>query len=244
MANAIHLTVDLGQMPADPLMGSLREGLCGLWSEGELCDVALIASDQTFLAHRPVLAAVSPSFRECLVQLSTSQSSKPEGADGHKKLVLTLGDILHPEAVQAMLDCIYKPGGTAASYNPSSEAANSDVLRLAQRFQILPLQEWASQWLMSNLSTNNVLQRLAACEEFGLTDVRDKILQQITGNPPALFALAQDPEVVKVPLVLQDLLVRVLRLLGCGEESAAPGPVPLAQPQQRRVGNKSSRPSA
>jgi len=210
---------------------------CGLT---ELCDVELIAGGSTFYAHRPALAAVSPSFRECLVQLS---------ADGQRKLVLTLGDIAHPEAVQAMLDCIYKPTGTAASYCPSCEEANSDVLRLAQRFQILPLQEWASQWLMSNLSTNNVLQRLAACEEFGLSDVRDKILQHITGNPPALFALAQDPEIVKVPVVLQDLLVRVLRLLGCGEESASE-PVSAtaapanAQPPTRRLGTKSSRLSA
>jgi len=230
----IELSVDLGPMPADPTTGLLREGLCGLWACGELCDVELIAGGSSFLAHRPVLAAVSPSFRECLVQLSSAKSSSG-------KLVLTLADIAHPEAVQAMLDCIYNPlsgAGTAASYSPSCEEANSDVLRLAQRFQIGPLQEWASQHLTSNLSTNNVLQRLAACEEFGLESVRDRILQQITGNPPALFALAQDPEIVKVPLVLQDLLVRVLKLLGCGAEGGAAASTGAAQVSSKRMGNK------
>jgi len=68
----------------------------------------------------------------------------------------------------------------------------------------------------------NVLQRLSACEEFGLVEVREKIFEQLTANPSALFVLAQDAEIVKMPIVLQDLLVRVLKLLGCGNEPAAP----------------------
>lgn len=223
-AGPVELNLDLGPPPKDLQMGLLAQGLRTLWDEGELCDLELIAGGKTFMAHRPVLAAVSPSFRECLLQLSGSQQgpAPTENSERQKKLVLTLGDIKHPEAVQAMLLCIYQPpSGAAMNYSPSSEDANKDVIRLAQRFQISQLHDQACQWLQSNLSTSNVLQRLAACEEFGLSDVRDKILQQITGNPEALFALARDPEIVKVPAVLQDLLVRVLRLLGCGDKPAA-----------------------
>jgi len=228
MAAPMDLCIDLGPMPEDAHAGLLMEGLRGLWEKSELCDVELIAGGQTFLAHRPVLAAVSPSFRECLMRLSTVQDVS---AGAKKILTLKLGDITHPEAVQAMLNCIYGPltaPNAPRSYNPTNEEANRDVLRLAQRFQITQLLAEASRWLTSNLSTANVLQRLVACEEFGLADVRDKILDQITANPTALYVLAKDPEVVKAPSVLQELLVRVLKLLGCDSATPAPAPTQVA----------------
>jgi len=209
MASPMDLTIDFGPMPLDAHTGTLTQGLRELWDKSELCDVELIAGGQTFFAHRPVLAAASPSFHECLMQLS----SVPDGSE-KKTLVLKLGDITHPEAVQAMLECIYGPPvGSAQSYSPGSEEANTDVLRLAQRFQIVQLQSQASGWLIRDLSTANVLQRLVACTEFDLTDVRESILQQIISNPKALWVLANDPEVVKAPVVLQDLLIRVLSML-------------------------------
>merc|ERR1719350_1770475 len=156
MGTPMELIIDLGAMPVDAHQDMLMEGLRELLEKSELCDVELIAGGQIFLAHRPVLAAVSPSFHECLLRLSAMQDQAlppPGGAspDQQRKLSLTLSDITHPEAVQAMLDCIYGPpappaGGTgdAESYNPGSVAANRDVLRLAQRFQVLQLQYKAS----------------------------------------------------------------------------------------------------
>merc|ERR1719428_1503555 len=106
-----------------------------------------------------------------------------------------------------MLDCIYSTTG-AAEYSPSTEDANKDVLHLAQRFHIAPLLERATRWLLRGLSTSNALIRLEACEECNLTEVREQILEQLVANPDALFKLVQ------VPKVLQDMLVRILKLLG------------------------------
>jgi len=216
----MELTVDLGEMPADDRVGGMAEGLRLLLDRNELCDVVLVAGGQSFAAHRAVLAAVSSSFHECLVQLGTGEGAAV-GQDSDS-LVLKLDDVATPEAVRTMLDCIYGPGpGAAREYNPPSEEVNRDVLRLAQRFQILQLQEDASRWLARGLSTANVLDRLLACEEFGLTEVRERILEQLTANPEALFVLAKDPEMMKVPAVLQDLLVRILQLLGCEQSTSA-----------------------
>lgn len=199
-------------------------GLRDLWEKNELCDVELVAGGQTFQAHRLVLAAVSGPFAECLARLGAEMGSVPAASlagTAKGNLVMRLDDIAHPEAVQAMLDCIYGPrSGAPCVYHPSSHDVNRDVLRLAQRFQISQLLDQASCWLADNLSTSNVLQRLSACEEFGLVGVREKIFEQLTANPNALFVLAKDPEIVKMPVVLQDLLVRVLQLLGCGVEAA------------------------
>jgi len=204
-------------MPPDDHSGGIVGGLRLLLEKSELCDIILIAGGQSFLAHRAVLAAVSASFHECLMHVGSSEgTSGLAGGTDSQSLVLKLDDICHPEAVQAMLDCIYGPcAGAPLEYNPSTEDANRDVLRLAQRFQVSQLEDQASQWLIKGLSTANVLERLVTCEEFGLVEVREKILEQLTQNPEALFVLAKDPEVTKVPAVLQDLLVRVLKLLGC-----------------------------
>merc|ERR1719401_1150219 len=162
----------------------------------------------------PSLTAAAATAAGNATAVPASQSAEAQQAE------LRLDDVSHPEAVRAMLDFIYGESTAGAGpgpgdYNPSSEEVNRDVLRLAQQFQIAPLLDQASKWLLRGLSTSNALERLQACEEFGLTEVREKILEQLVLNPEALFVLAKDPEMTKVPAVLQDLLVRILKLLGC-----------------------------
>jgi len=206
----MQLEVDLGDMPTDELDLGMIRGLRSLLGANELCDVSLVAGGQTFAAHRAVLAAVSASFHDCLSQLAVHEISPS------KPLVLNFDDVKYPEAVRAMLDCIYgHDNGSSPAYNPSSGDANRDVLRLAQRFQIQPLVDTASLWLATGLATDNILDRLLACEEFGLSAVRSHIMSQLIANPDALFVMARDPNMIKAPAVLQDLLLRILKLLGC-----------------------------
>merc|ERR1711920_453642 len=153
-----------------------------------------------------------------------------------KPMEIVLDDIAHPEAVRAMLDCVYGHGmGVPLKYNPSTDDVNRDVLRLAQRFQIIPLQDQASQWLASGLTTANLLDRLMACEQFGLTDVRNNILEQLIANPDALFVVAKDPDMTKVPSVLQDLLIRILKLIGA---DTTPPRASQSQPPPGKAGRK------
>jgi hypothetical protein len=249
----MDLKVDLGPMPMDEQCGGITEGLRSLLQESELCDIVLVAGGQSFPAHLVVLAAVAPKFNDRMQQSAdpsadasaapasqcadgasamddqqcTSATEAPPtvvaGCEGQKS-ELRLDKISHPEAVRAMLDCIYGAGAAGAGeYNPSSDEVNCDVLRLAQQFQIAPLLDQSSKWLLRNLSTTNALERLQACEEFGLVDVRDKILEQLVANPQALLILAKDPEMTKVPTVLQDMLVRILKLLGVTDTPPANG---------------------
>jgi len=50
--------------------------------------------------------------------------------------------------------------------------------------------------------------------------VRENIFEQLVQNPGALYALANDPSVLNAPVVLQSLLVRVLRMLGCDSDGS------------------------
>jgi len=216
----MELEVDLGPMPNEDSRAFLLSGLRSLLDRREFCDVALVAAGgESFPAHRAVLAASSTAFRERLPKLGAAKPSACEEAHGLPVLRL---DVQHPEAVSYLLDCVY--GADAKeddmnaehSYNPSSEEANLDVLKLARELGIPALEDQAARWLARGLTTSNILNRLAACEEYGLTEVKDKILEQLTANTDALYELVSDPSVKAVPGVLQDLLVRVLQLLGCG----------------------------
>lgn len=211
-STAMELTVDLGPMPSDPLQCGTIDGggLRGLLERREFCDVTLVAGGQTFSAHSLVLAAVSPSFHQQIQQ---------EYSKGMRAVTIELSNVSHPEAVRDMLACLYGPFGIDVRDSfCKTELANRDALLLAQNYQIPQLREQVSRWLAKNLTTQNVLGRLVLCEEFGLVEVREKILEQLIADPNALPMLARHPEVTKVPKVLQDLLVRILDLLGMESE--------------------------
>lgn len=277
----MELTVDLGPMPPDPLSGGAIAGggLCRLLDRKEFCDVMIVAGGQSFVAHSLVLAAVSPTFHQQILQASRRfQFTDTDGSvviltktgsdieaqvPGHGDMgkwrsfdaatreyalgggsgtvpqesvanlmtflrpqdnfsgrcgtpvTLYLNEIVHSEAVQDMLSCIYGPFGVDSRENfCKTELANRDALQLAHAYQIPQLQAQVSRWLIQNLTSQNVLGRLVLCEEFGLLEAREKILEQLIADPAALPILASHPEVTKVPKVLQDLLVRILGLLG------------------------------
>lgn len=233
----MELEVDLGPMPSENNRGSLLSGLRGLLDRRELCDVALVAAGEVFPAHRAVLAASSKAFRERLPKLGSTGCVKDAGG----LPALRLDDVTHPEAVQALLNCVYgadvqegDDGVTEYKYSPSSEEANRDVLRLARDFGLMALEDQAARWLARGLTTSNVLRRLAACEEFGLKEVKEKILEQLTANTDALYELVSDPAVIQVPGVLQDLLLRMLHLLGAGPHG--PGGMATQDRPARKAG--------
>merc|ERR1711924_42319 len=78
--------------------GSLSKGLQDLYRKGELTDVALLCSEQRFLAHRAVLASQSRCFREGL-------AAQPLPGPGLRHEVRL--EVANPEAVKIMLDYLY-----------------------------------------------------------------------------------------------------------------------------------------
>lgn len=218
---AIELWVDMPVLPEDPQSGTMINGLRSLLEKNELCDVVLVASTQAFWAHRLVLAAATPKFHECFMQLDADPIAGAAAAALAATVarvpvpagvtVLSLDGITHPEAVKIMIDCVYE---VSREYKPSSAGVNRDVLSLARRFEIPQMLEAAARWLVEGLSTTNLLDRVMVCEEFKLIEVRETILQQLVANPESLFMMVRDPDITKVPFVMQDLLVRILTLLG------------------------------
>lgn len=207
-ANAdIKVDIDAGELLADPYRGDLMWRMRQLWAQGELCDLVIMVGDQKFAAHSVVLGAASARLQHLLEETLNTLTH-------HKHWTMSWDSIVrHPEAVQYFLAFVY--GALSECDAAPSDDAVRDVVCLAQVFDLRQLHDAASQWLLTGVSAGNVLQRLAVADEFALTSCRKELLDRVTANPQVLYALATSPNIVSVPAVLQDLLVRVLTLLGC-----------------------------
>lgn len=181
---------------ADHLAAGLRE----LYKRGDFTDVALVCADRTFFAHRVVLAAESEVFKQGL-------SSTPREA-GQERQEVRLSDVSNPEAVKFMLDYIYQIDtvGVWQDYNPRTQEINKDVLRLAKNFRLPGLTDRAVHWLAKDLTTGNVVERLEICDTFGLSQLSERILEQLSSNKKALAEVANSPQIMKYPKLMQALL--------------------------------------
>mmetsp|Transcript_10721 Transcript_10721/g.19061 ORF Transcript_10721/g.19061 Transcript_10721/m.19061 type:complete len:226 (-) Transcript_10721:77-754(-) len=176
----------------------LSEGLRELYKRGEFTDVALICADRSIFAHRVVLAAHSDVFKAGLGS-ATKES--------HGRQEIRLADISNPEAVKYMLEHLYQADVALwEDYNPRTQEINKDVLRLAQNFQLPGLTERAMHWLTKDLTTGNVVEVLTICEDFGLKELGVRILEQLTQNKKALAEVANSPQIMKYPKLMQALL--------------------------------------
>lgn len=211
--NAVDLKVRL-VAPKSSAEDRLAEGLRELYRDGTMADVQLVCAERTFLAHRVVLASQSEVFKQGL-------TVAPSAAGPSARQEVRLADIDNPEAVQFMLDFIYEVGDASSwkDYNPKTQEINKDVLRLAQNFRLPGLTERATFWLSKDLTTGNVVERLTICEDFGLTDLRERILAQLANNKKALFEVAHSPQIMKYPSLMQALLQQAA---GVPEESPQP----------------------
>eukprot|EP00933_Yihiella_yeosuensis_P079870 TRINITY_DN9328_c2_g1_i1.p1 TRINITY_DN9328_c2_g1~~TRINITY_DN9328_c2_g1_i1.p1 ORF type:complete len:357 (+),score=102.80 TRINITY_DN9328_c2_g1_i1:73-1143(+) len=133
------------------------------------------------------------------------------------RLDLHLTYITRPEAVQALLDFVY---GLSDKYTVECQQVNKEVLRLAQELDIGPLQELATEKLVEDVHTQNVVERLATCKEFGLEEAYGAIQEEIVKSKPALQAIAEGTEVLQAPTILQTILVRAAEVHRPIEESS------------------------
>lgn len=130
-----------------------------------------------------------------------------------QKMHIHVNGLSSAEALHIILDYVYKGfGGADWQYNATTAQVNKDVLRLARSFGFSHLHEHAARWLATGLTTENVLERLVTCEEFGLGLLREKINERLALKPAELMLVCSSPEITKHPRILQDLLVQVASL--------------------------------
>lgn len=206
----VSLTVKVP--PPKQTEDAMATGLREMYQRGDFVDVTLSCADQSHAAHRVVLASRSPIFRSLL-------DAQGPPAPGTRQEV-RIAEISNPEAVKFMLDFIYEAQVSDwAAYNPSTQEITKDVLRLAQQFQVKGLTESATVWLAKDINTGNVVERLAICDDFGLGELREKILNQLHMNKTALIEVATSPQIIEYPELMKDLIL--LQASGMQDEPQA-----------------------
>jgi len=140
------------------------------------------------------------------------------------------------EAMHIMLDYVYSMGAAHKwKYSPTSMEVNQDVLRLSRSFQLLCLHEHASRFLVKGLTTDNLHERLALCEEFGLRLLRELILKEVASDPDMLAAASESPEIARHPRILQELLKLVGATVASSKKLATARTVPQATSRKRKI---------
>lgn len=192
----VALTVKLKASKATT--DDLSTGLQELFRKGILTDVVLVCAQQHFPAHSVVLAAQSRVFKEGLA----AQPSPGPNMRNEVRL-----EIANPEAVKLMLNYLYNlDTDDLALFNPRTQEINRDVLQLARQFELPGLTELAMHWLGKDLTTGNLVERLSICDEFGLSELSEKILEQLTYNKAALHEVAHGPQIMNYPKLMQEIL--------------------------------------
>lgn len=162
-------------------------------------------------AERDVEAAMTPPKEKPTDEATEAkvEASPDRRAEGAPEFVV---EKVHSiEAMKVLLTYIYS-SGAEWQYAVESNQVNSDVLRLADGFGLKHLHELAARWLTKGLTTNNVVERLATCEEFGLSLLKEKIIERLTQNPQELRMVSGSAEIMKHPRILQELLMQFAAL--------------------------------
>lgn len=205
----------LGAAGLDAVPGAAPAIFCNQWKESppeapaaseSTPDIPAAAPEglqEVEAAAVPGADAASPSPVPAAGETTQALAAVPPPALTRPELHLDF--IESPEAAQVMLDVVYQMN---PEYNPSSEEANKDVLRLAQQLDLPRLEELATRKLAEDLTTENVVPRLSTCKEFELADMYDSIEEEVVANQPALVQVSATDEVIQHPVILQSLLVR------------------------------------
>jgi hypothetical protein len=188
-------------------------------------------------APAPVPLPTSETPAETLAAENANASTQPSGNEpippvAAQRLKLRINGVSCPEAVHILLSYIYQVGtGTEWEFKPSSVDVDKDVLHLARHFHIDHLHEHAARWLITGLSTLNVVERLVICEEFQLGNLREKMMEQLAAFPDALSIVSNNAAILKHPKIMQDLLMTVAT---CKKQEKAPPP-PEKEPEKEKI---------
>ncbi|XP_023691645.2 kelch-like protein 9 [Paramormyrops kingsleyae] len=155
---------------------SLQKGLQELRESGCLCDVQLVAENQTFSAHRSVLAAASPYFR---VMFTTDMKEKNMEAVELKAITAS--------GLRCALDFVY------TSQLQSDLASIEDVLLASTHLHIPQLTDCCSQIMEESLNVENVFEVLSLSERYNLQLLKSECLSFISRKLAAVLETQEGP---------------------------------------------------
>lgn len=173
------------------LSSRLLENLNKMRLRGEFCDVLLKVGQESFIAHRVVLAASSPYFNAMLASFF-AETEKPE---------IVLREV-EPAGVKAILDYFYK--GTIEINSSNFEA----VFATANLWQIEFVLQTCEHFLEQEISTSNCLGiQILVNADLSFTERLRKVVDVFVNAH--FMEICEEPEILTIPKEhLKTLLVK------------------------------------
>nr|XP_015219900.1 PREDICTED: kelch-like protein 9 isoform X1 [Lepisosteus oculatus] len=162
---ATHVGVRKCSLRSPEFPQTLHQGFRELWEAGCLCDIRLVAEDETFPAHRSVLAAASCYFR---VMFTTDM--KERNMDSVELKGISAGGL------KCALDFIY------TSQLVSDLESLEDALITSTHLQIPHMTACCAELLQSSLTADNFLEILSLSSRYDLASLKGECLAFISQN--------------------------------------------------------------
>merc|ERR1719240_1180286 len=154
----------------------LTDGLQNLFQKRILCDAELVCANDKIPCHKSVLAAKSPQFADVFAK------DEPSAQRTEVRLYDSSS-----EACRLLLAYMYD---LDTPYTPSNQQVNLEVLQMADTFGLPHLREVCAAFMAKELSTDTVIETICATQKYGLIQLRETILGQLTENKKALRDVA------------------------------------------------------
>lgn len=189
--------------------GALAKDLEVLLCEGTATDVALevsSASDgdqQTLRAHRLMLAARSPVFKQMFYASCMAESSET---------AVVKIDALEPKAVRWFLHFLYTD--KIPEEVSEDDEALCHLLQIADKYQVQPLLEHCVAGIRAKLSDENACERLMMADQLEMTELRSFILSYIGSSRNRIAKLQASDSFARLarqrPALLADILAQAV----------------------------------
>uniref|UniRef100_A0ACD5ZN90 Uncharacterized protein n=1 Tax=Avena sativa TaxID=4498 RepID=A0ACD5ZN90_AVESA len=194
------MVIDDSPIPVPP--SDIRTHLGHMLDLAEGTDVSFIVDDETFPAHRAVLAARSPVFRAELFG-SMAEATMPS---------ITLHDIT-PATFRVMLRFIYTDELPAEDKpTDSSTEMIENLLAAADRYALDRLKIICAQKLWDKVSIDTVATILACAETYSCYELKNKCIDFFVLEEnfrEAIFTDGYVPLALKFPSIVDELKKRV-----------------------------------
>ncbi|GFQ91700.1 hypothetical protein TNCT_134691 [Trichonephila clavata] len=153
----------------------LDDALRSMYSEGLFCDTKLRTSTKTFSAHKNILSARSPIFKE---MFRKDMKDKTTGCVG-------ITDI-DADTIHRMLLYLYTDTLEDLKWETASE-----MYVTADKYQIISLKRKCSTFLTVNLTVNNVSEVLILAIKHQDEDLKNAVQDYILRNDKAVFCSSE-----------------------------------------------------
>lgn len=185
------------EVPKPLTVNHLKDNVYNLFWNQKFCDVKLVVGDKTLLAHKVVMCARSPVFRAMFENDTEEKNTN----------VIKIDDF-DDETVGRMLKFLHSDD--VNEYLPAEDCC--DLYSCADKYQISPLKQWCTRYLLRSLNLGSVCDTLILADKHKDFFLMSFVLNYITNNAMEVFHYSEwERHLDKNPILFGNTMMKVVK---------------------------------